>query len=111
MYGRLELHVGAEIALNFKIWSVYDERACFKMLLYKLLSRQRCGGSVVKGADCGQMLQVRISDAATFYERNYFLHEKLPFTREVTFCKRNYENFQFNYNYKPGEVTALSFKC
>ena len=66
---------------------------------------------MVKGADCGQMLQVRISVAATFYERNYFLHEKLPFTREVTFCKRNYENFQFNYNYKPGEVTALSFKC
>ena len=63
---------------------------------------------MVKGADCGQMLQVRISDAATFYERNYSLHEKLPFTREVTFYKRNYENFQFIYNYRPGEIAALS---
>ena len=58
-----------------------------------------------------QMLLVRLPDAATFYERNYFLHEKLPFTREVTFYKRNYENFQFIYNYRPGEIAALSFKC
>ena len=36
-----------------------------------------------------QKLLVRLPDAATFYKRNYFLHEKLPFTREVTFCKRN----------------------
>ena len=57
------------------------------------------------------MSQVRVPDAAAFSERNYFLHEKLPFTREVTFDRRNHENFEFVYNYKPGEVAALSLKC
>ena len=61
-----------------------------------------------KSGDCDKIVAGSNPTEATFYERNYLLHEKLPFTREVTFYKRNYENFQFIYNYRPGEIAALS---
>ena len=83
MYGRLELHVGAEIALNFKMWSVYDVRAHASKCSFKNCSRISAAvAQWLRAPTVIQMLQVRIPVAATFtreiifYMRSYLLLEK-----------------------------------